>query len=136
MKRRSLLKALLVFFGTVSFTSFVYPLLRFLAPQGNADMVSKVVLAKPEIPAGKSRIVVINDKPVIVINRPGKGFIALSKVCTHLGCLVEYEKDNNRLICPCHAGTYDLEGNVLSGPPPRPLFKVPLKVEGDQLIIG
>jgi cytochrome b6-f complex iron-sulfur subunit len=136
MKRRSFLKALLVLFGTVSFTSFVYPLVRFLAPQGNANTVSKAVLAKPEIPAGGSKIVVINDKPVIVINRPGKGFIALSKVCTHLGCLVEYDKDNNRLICPCHAGTYDLEGNVLSGPPPRPLSKVPLKVEGDQLIIG
>jgi len=99
-------------------------------------MDKKVILAKAEIPVGGSKVVLFKDKPVIVINRPGKGFVALSKVCTHLGCLVEYEKNKNRLICPCHAGTFDLEGNVLSGPPPRPLPKVTLKVEGEQLIIG
>lgn len=136
MRRRGFLKALLTLCGTVFLASFAYPLVRYLAPPGSSAVSRKTILAKQEIPAGKSKSVVINDKPVIVINRPGKGFIALSKVCTHLGCLVEYEKDNNRLVCPCHAGTYDLEGNVLSGPPPRPLSKVPLKVEGDQLILG
>ena len=136
MKRRSFLKTLFTIFGTVSLASFAYPLIRYLAPPGSAAADKKAVIPKHEIPAGASKVVLYNDKPVIVINRPGKGFIALSKVCTHLGCLVEYEKDKNRLICPCHAGTYDLEGNVLSGPPPRPLPKIALKVEGDQIIIG
>jgi len=136
MKRRSFLKALFTVFGTVSVASFAYPLIRYLAPPGSASADKKAVISKLEIPSGSSKVVLYNDKPVIIINRPGKGFIALSKVCTHLGCLVEYEKDKNRLICPCHAGTYDLEGNVLSGPPPRPLPKIPLKVEGEQVIIG
>ena len=136
MKRRSFLKALFTVFGTVSVASFAYPLIRYLAPPGSAAADKKAVIPKFEIPSGSSKVVLYNDKPVIIINRPGKGFIALSKVCTHLGCLVEYEKDKNRLICPCHAGTYDLEGNVLSGPPPRPLPKIPLKVEGEQVIIG
>jgi len=136
MKRRSFLKALFAILGTASFSSFAYPLLRYLAPPGGSDKDKKVVLAKADIPVGGSKVILFNDKPVIVINRPAKGFIALSKVCTHLGCLVEYERDNNRLICPCHAGTYDLEGKVLSGPPPRPLPAVTLKVEGEQLIIG
>jgi cytochrome b6-f complex iron-sulfur subunit len=136
MKRRSFLKVLLTVFGAASFASFAYPLVRYLAPPGGSAEDKKVVIAKKEIPAGQSRAVLYNDKQVIVINRPGKGFIALSKVCTHLGCLVEYEKDKNALSCPCHAGTYDLEGNVLSGPPPRPLPKIPLKVEGEQIIIG
>jgi len=136
MKRRSFLKALFTVFGTVSVASFAYPLIRYLAPPGSAAADKKAVIPKLEIPSGSSKVVLYNDKPVIIINRPGKGFIALSKVCTHLGCLVEYEKDKNRLICPCHAGTYDLEGNVLSGPPPRPLPKIPLKVEGEQVIIG
>ncbi|MGW8273276.1 MAG: QcrA and Rieske domain-containing protein [Thermodesulfovibrionales bacterium] len=72
----------------------------------------------------------------IVINRTDKGLIAFSKVCTHLGCLVAYDEDSKALICPCHAGTFDLEGNVISGPPPKPLTKLPLKVEGDNIIIG
>jgi len=136
MKRRDLLKALVGVFGTVSFASFAYPLVRFLAPSGSASDEKKIVLSKLEIPVGGSKVVLFNDKPAIVINRPGKGFIAMSKVCTHLGCLVEYVKDRNMLICPCHAGTFDLEGNVLSGPPPKPLLKLPLRVEGEQIIVG
>jgi len=136
MKRRSFLKTVLAGLGAVAFASFAYPLIRFLAPPGSVSVDKKVVLVKQEIPLGSSKVVLFNDKPAIVINNPGKGFIAFSKVCTHLGCLVEYEKDKNRLICPCHAGAYDLEGNVLSGPPPKPLPKIPLKVEGDQIIIG
>ncbi len=136
MKRRSFLKLTLSMLGSISFVSFAYPLVRFLAPPGSHAGEKKVVLWKHEIPVGTSKIIDINEKLVIVINRPGKGFIALSKVCTHLGCLVEYEKGTNTLLCPCHAGRFDLEGNVLSGPPPRPLSKFPLKVEGDQIIIG
>jgi cytochrome b6-f complex iron-sulfur subunit len=42
----------------------------------------------------------------------------------------------NRFICPCHAGIYDLEGNVLSGPPPKALIKLPVRVEGENIVIG
>ncbi len=136
MRRRGFLKALLTFFGTVSLASFAYPLVRFFAPPSSSAVNEKVVLAKQEIPIGGSKVIVFNDKPAIVINVPGKGLIALSKVCTHLGCLVEYDKDKNRLVCPCHAGTYDLQGNVISGPPPKSLPKIPLRVDGEQIIIG
>ena len=136
MERRNFLKTLVGVFGTVSVASFAYPLIRYLAPSGSAADEKKVVLSKQEIPIDGSKVILFRDQPAIVINRPGKGFIALSKVCTHLGCLVEYAKDRNMLICPCHAGTFDLEGNVLSGPPPKPLQKLPLRVEGEQIIIG
>jgi len=136
MKRRTFLQSLLAAFGTVSVASFAYPLLRFLAPPADAKKEKKFMLAKRDIPVGSSLVVLVNEKPVIVINQQGKGYVALSSVCTHLGCLVGYDKAGSILICPCHGGTYDLEGNVLSGPPPRPLAKIPLKVEGEQLIIG
>ena len=136
MRRRTFLQSSLAILGTISVASFAYPLLRFLAPPSDANKEKKVMLTKKEIPVGTSRVILVNEKPVIVINQQGKGFVALSKVCTHLGCLVEFDVARNLLICPCHAGTYDLEGNVLSGPPPRPLSKIPLKVEGEQLVIG
>ncbi|HET6514820.1 MAG TPA: ubiquinol-cytochrome c reductase iron-sulfur subunit [Thermodesulfovibrionales bacterium] len=136
MKRRNFLQALLALLGSISFASFVYPLVRFLAPPSAEAKARKVTLQKNEVPVGGAKNIVVNNSPAIVINRAGKGFIAFSKVCTHLGCLVEYDKDNNRLVCPCHAGIYDLEGNVLSGPPPKPLPKLPLRVEGDNIVIG
>lgn len=136
MKRRNFLRLLLSSLGLVSFGSFAYPLVRFLAPPPGEVKEKKVMLAKAEIPPGTAKNIMFNSSPVIVINRPGKGFIALSKVCTHLGCLVDYDKAMGRLICPCHAGNFDLEGNVLSGPPPRSLAKLPLKIEGDNIMIG
>jgi len=126
-------------FAAIGFTflaSFVYPIYRFFSPPAEEAGAKQLVLSKKDIPVGDAKAVVFNNTPVVVINRPDKGYIALSRVCTHLGCLVDYEKDKKRLFCPCHAGTYDLAGNVTSGPPPKPLPQVPLKVEGDSLIIG
>ena len=77
-----------------------------------------------------------NEIPLIVINRRGSGFIALSRVCTHLGCLVGFDSFNNKLVCPCHAGEFDLDGNVLSGPATKSLQRYPLKIGSKQITIG
>ena len=55
---------------------------------------------------------------------------------THLGCLVGYDSFNNKLVCPCHAGEFDLEGNVLSGPATKSLKRYPLKISSKQITIG
>ncbi|MCL4491501.1 MAG: Rieske (2Fe-2S) protein [Nitrospirae bacterium] len=136
MKRRKFLKLVLSLLGSAAFISFLYPLLRFLAPPSSEANIKRVVLPKGEVPAGGAKSIIFNSVPAIVINRPGKGFIAFSKVCTHLGCLVEYIREKDIMLCPCHAGTYDLDGNVLSGPPPKPLQRLPLRVEGETIIIG
>ena len=61
----------------------------------------------------------------------------LSSLCTHLGCQVNWKEESNIFFCPCHDASFDIDGNVLSGPPPRPLdtytdFKV--DDEGNLLI--
>ncbi|HKZ44312.1 MAG TPA: ubiquinol-cytochrome c reductase iron-sulfur subunit [Anaerolineales bacterium] len=45
----------------------------------------------------------------------------LSSRCTHLGCQVNWKEESNAFVCPCHDASFDREGNVISGPPPRPL---------------
>lgn len=136
MKRRRFLKFLTSILGLSAIGAFAYPLLRFLSPLEAGLKAKSVVIAKSEIPLGATKDLVVRGVPAIVINRKEKGYIVLSKVCTHLGCLVKYEKERLLLICPCHAGTFDLEGNVISGPPPRPLQKFPFRVEGDNILIG
>ena len=136
MNRRKFLKSVLFFLGSTALVSFVYPLVRFLEPPGSGAQGGKTTVKKAEIPVGASKDIVVNNTPAIIINVPDKGFIALSKVCTHLGCLVEYDKIKQRLLCPCHAGAFSLNGNVLSGPPPKPLQKYPVKVEGEDIAIG
>ncbi len=59
----------------------------------------------------------------------------LSNVCTHLGCRVAWHEDRGEFICPCHDGVFDEDGNVISGPPPRPLDHLEFKVEDGNLFV-
>jgi len=80
---------------------------------------------------------IINEEEVsvYVLTGNGRDFIAMSNICTHLGCRVRWISDQEIFFCPCHNGVFDKEGVVVSGPPPRPLDRYELKVEADQLFI-
>jgi Rieske Fe-S protein len=56
-----------------------------------------------------------------------------SDICTHLGCRVSWHADQAHYISPCHNGHFDIVGNVVSGPPPRPLDEYITKVETGNL---
>lgn len=47
--------------------------------------------------------------------------LILSSRCTHLACQVNWREDTRTFVCPCHDAAFDIQGNVLDGPPPRPL---------------
>ncbi len=61
--------------------------------------------------------------------------IAISAGCTHLGCIVTWDEDRQIFKCPCHDGKYDAQGNVLSGPPPAPLKRHPVRTEGGKIYL-
>jgi len=137
MNRRRFLKALASLLGLTALGAFAYPLLRLLSPIEAAVRAKiNVTFPKGEIPVGSYKDFLMGGTPAILINRGTPGFVALSRVCTHLGCLVRYDKDRQVLICPCHAGTFDLRGNVISGPPPKPLERFSVSVMGDNVVVG
>ncbi len=70
-----------------------------------------------------------------VLTDNGRDYVAMSNICTHLGCRVRWVTERNQYICPCHNGQFDKQGLVVAGPPPRPLDRYEVKVEGDQLFI-
>ncbi len=70
-----------------------------------------------------------------IVQHKGRLF-ALSPVCSHLGCLVNWHRKKGQFLCPCHGGKYDIQGNVIAGPPPRPLTRLPMKIEKGKLYIG
>lgn len=57
------------------------------------------------------------------------GFLAVNRKCTHLGCSVPWIADENRFACPCHASAFDIHGDVISAPAPRPLDLFPVAIE-------
>ncbi len=60
--------------------------------------------------------------------------VAYSQMCTHLACAVIPDVEKGVIHCPCHEGYFDLQtGNVLAGPPPRPLPRITLEIRGDDV---
>ena len=102
--------------------------------------ISKVELGKPTL--FKAKITrqtgwIVNEQElsVYVLTENGRDYIAMSNICTHLGCRIRWITDQDKFFCPCHNGVFDKQGNVVSGPPPRPLDRYETKVENDQLFI-
>jgi len=62
--------------------------------------------------------------------------IAISAACTHLGCIVTWNAEQQIFTCPCHDGRYDTEGKVISGPPPRPLRRHKTKIEDGRILLA
>ncbi len=75
------------------------------------------------------------DLSVYVKTEDGRDFVGLSNICTHLGCRVRWVEDRRQFYCPCHAGVFDEDGDVVSGPPPRPLDRYEITLEGDRLLV-
>ncbi len=103
-------------------------------------MISKIELGTPTlfratIERRTGWIVNQEEISAYVLTEDGRDYIAMSNVCTHLGCRVRWVDDEGKFFCPCHNGVFDRQGNVLSGPPPRPLDRYDVQVQGDELQI-
>ena len=59
------------------------------------------------------------------------GFLALSRKCTHLGCTVPWVEKETKFACPCHASAFDINGEVINSPAPRPLDIYPILIENN-----
>jgi menaquinol-cytochrome c reductase iron-sulfur subunit len=70
---------------------------------------------------------------LFVVRRSETEVWVFSDICTHLGCRVTWHTDQEHYISPCHDGHFDIVGNVVSGPPPRPLDEYVTKVENGNL---
>ena len=109
-----------------------YPIYRYLASPVemalNATAITEVTLKDAQkLPAGSVLMFKFGTSPAMLIHHQDNSWVALSAVCTHLGCTVQYEPQANRIHCACHGGVYDPRtGANVSGPPPKPLklFKV------------
>jgi cytochrome b6-f complex iron-sulfur subunit len=70
-----------------------------------------------------------------IIRSEDGGFLALSLICSHLGCSVIWDKAKNQFICPCHSSAFDRMGNVINSPAPRALDYFTVIIEGGKVKI-
>lgn len=102
---------------------------RFLSPR----RVTKPALLRVALSALPVGGALVYRQQRIALLREGEQIIALSLVCTHLGCTVSVTPEG--MICPCHGSRFDRGGAVLSGPAEQPLVRLTVEQSGDELII-
>jgi nitrite reductase/ring-hydroxylating ferredoxin subunit len=94
------------------------------------------IVSKADIPIGGTMIFSYpgdRDRCVLVRLGPDE-LVAFSQSCTHLSCAVIPRVDEGVFVCPCHEGYFDLRtGKNISGPPPRPLPRITLETDGDDI---
>ncbi len=134
--RRTFLSLILGGLGAVTAALAGYPLWRFLLPHSADDESASVTLKREDLLYETATFITYKGRPAVVLQTSPGQFVALSAVCTHLGCIVKWQPEKNEFLCPCHGGRFSPQGEVLGGPPPKPLEALPIKLDGDLLIIG
>ncbi len=105
------------------------------AIRGKTRGSPKALARVADIPPGEALYVNYpgHDDQAVIINT-SQGFVAYTQKCTHLSCAVYYQKNRNRLFCPCHDGAFAIEsGEPIQGPPQRRLPRIRTEVRGDEL---
>jgi len=136
--RRGVLRWLLGGGLTASIVSFLYPAFRFMNPPAVPEAVVNEAAAGKvkDLKPNSGHIVKFGSKPVLLIRVSDAEWRAYSAICTHLNCTVQYRNDSHQIWCACHNGFYDLNGHVVSGPPPRPLEEYAVRVRGEDVVIS
>lgn len=136
--RRSFLNTLLGLSVLGWAGSVLFPVVEyFKIPPKRDDEPTSVVAAKvKDLKPNQGVIFKFGTVPGILIMAADGQIKAFSAVCTHLDCTVKYRPDLQKIHCACHGGMYDLNGQNIAGPPPRPLTPFKVVTKGDDVVVS
>lgn len=118
LKTGFLLAAAVLFKGTIN----------FLTGSTQGDITRQDFFEKEKLFSGAN--IILDRQGLVWLVKDEKGFYALDRRCSHLGCLVQWDEEQKRFICPCHHSKYGPDGRVLAGPASHPM--VPVKLRADR----
>ena len=137
--RRPFIKWLLGFSIFATLGGVLTPIIGYLWPPARktTGQGSRIRVASySELEAAGGMVVPVEDQPVVLAIGANLEVNAFSAICTHLGCVVKWESTGRYIICPCHDGRFNAQtGAVISGPPPSPLPRYNVTVDGDDVYV-
>jgi len=74
-------------------------------------------------------------KILVVRNSQNNTLLAVNPTCSHDGCTVKWSQGDSKYICPCHSAEFNTQGQVLKGPPKKPLKPYQAKIEGNSVLV-
>lgn len=122
---------LLAFFATL-----IGPVVQFIfPPYKEPDEVKLPVADYGGLRPHEAKGFAWGAKPGLLKRAEDGSLVAFVAVCSHLDCNVTYLPNDRKFYCACHQGWYDENGKNIAGPPPSPLRRLTVSVEGDSLVI-
>jgi cytochrome b6-f complex iron-sulfur subunit len=134
LSRRSVLESALVAVGGAGLLGAVAPILRYLSPPPDATRSGPIEIPFERLALWEPERIVVAGRPGYVLRMPN-GIRAFSGVCTHLGCVVRWQRGRREFFCPCHGGRFGPDGRVLGGPLPRPLANLDIRLKDGKVIV-
>ena len=122
--------------AVVAAGAVAYPVISYLAPRKGKDDSAAVTVPEKDVPPGGAKFIQYHGKAAVIVRNKDGSLTALSAVCTHLGCIVQWDAKKGEFICPCHGGQFSTDGKVLGGPPPKPLEQLKVTVANGVINIG
>lgn len=137
-KRREFLDYLLGTSLGATLLAIFYPVMKFMIPPAITESAQNSVIAGSvkEIAVNTGKIFKFGTKPGILVRTPAGELKAFSAVCTHLDCIVQYSPEKKQIWCACHNGQYNMSGQNVGGPPPRPLEEYVVNTRGDEIVVS
>ena len=134
--RRQFLNGLLGGWLGALAVSFLYPVLKFLfPPTPEPEQVILPLADYRDIASNSVKQFAWGSKPGYIKKADDGTLVAFVAVCSHLDCTVTYLADQRKFFCACHDGWYDENGTNIKGPPPKPLRRLVLAIEGENLVV-
>lgn len=116
--------------------SLLYPVLKFVfRPTPEPDQVLLPLVDFGNLQDGEVKTFAWGSKPGLLKKSAAGELVAFVGVCTHLDCNVVYLPDQKKFFCACHDGWYDDDGINIGGPPPKPLRRLAVTIEGENLVV-
>ena len=112
----------------------IFGTLAFLWPRRKGPKVETVFIAGKVSDFKVGQVTPFRKERSFIL-RTGEGFLAISGVCPHLHCIVNWNEMQKKFECPCHGAKFNEFGEVLEGPPPRPLDLYRLQIAAGNLVV-
>ena len=142
MTRRVFLRSCMAVAGACYVAAVGYPVYKYLATAAEKaeaeSAVKEVTLDDVEkLPIPSALMFKFGGRPALLIRHATDSWTALSAVCTHLGCTVQFYPEKQQISCACHGGVYDsTTGANISGPPPKPLTPYHVVVNQGKAVVS
>jgi cytochrome b6-f complex iron-sulfur subunit len=95
-----------------------------------------IAAASNELQPNSAKNFMFGPHGALLIRLDDGEYRALTSVCTHMGCIVRYLPSVQQIWCPCHKGIYNVNGGVVSGPPPRPLKRYLVDISNGEVLVS